>query len=78
MVKDIQAHLRHTKADTAANEYMLELPESVKRIVGEVYTEPMLCACVATMLTKGGESQESFERLPQKAANASEQVTVNI
>jgi integrase len=67
-VKDIQAHLRHTKADTTANEYMLELPESVKRMVGEVYA----------MLTKGGESQESFERLPQKAANASEQVTVNI
>ena len=27
-VKDIQAHLRHAKADTTANEYMQELPES--------------------------------------------------
>jgi integrase len=44
-VKDIQAHLRHAKADTTANEYMQELPESVKRMVGSVYT----------MLTKGGE-----------------------
>jgi hypothetical protein len=34
-VKDIQAHLRHAKADTTANEYMQELPESVKRMVGE-------------------------------------------
>jgi integrase len=30
-VKDIQAHLRHAKADTTANEYMQELPESVKQ-----------------------------------------------
>ena len=45
-VKDIQAHLRHAKADTTANEYMQVLPESVKRMVGEVYA----------MLTKGGES----------------------
>src|SRR5260370_9427643 len=43
-VKDIQAHLRHAKADTTANEYMQELPESVKRMVGEVYA----------MLTKEG------------------------
>src|SRR5258708_33104615 len=42
--KDIQAHLRHAKADTTANEYMQELPESVKRMVGEVYA----------MLTKEG------------------------
>ena len=67
-VKDIQAHLRHAKADTTANEYMQELPESVKRMVGEVYA----------MLMKGGESEERFERLPQKAANASEQVAVSI
>jgi len=33
-VKDIQAHLRHAKADTTANEYMQELPESVKQMVG--------------------------------------------
>jgi integrase len=36
-VKDIQAHLRHAKADTTANEYMQELPESVKKMVGSVY-----------------------------------------
>ncbi len=36
-VKDIQAHLRHAKADTTANEYMQELPESVQQMVGSVY-----------------------------------------
>jgi integrase len=36
-VKDIQAHLRHSRADTTANEYMQELPESVKEMVGSVY-----------------------------------------
>ena len=36
-VKDIQAHLRHAKADTTANEYMQELPEGVKQMVGSVY-----------------------------------------
>ena len=67
-VKDIQAHLRHAKADTTANEYMQELPESVKKMVGSVYT----------MLMKGGESQESLKRLPQKAANSCEEVAVSI
>ena len=67
-VKDIQAHLQHAKADTTANEYMQELPESVKRMVGEVYA----------MLTKGGESQESLQHLPQKAANSSEGLAVSI
>jgi integrase len=43
-VKDIQAHLRHAKGDTTANEYMQELPESVKRMIGEV----------SALLTKGG------------------------
>ena len=38
-VKDIQAHLRHTKADTTANEYMQALPESVKQMVDSVYEE---------------------------------------
>ena len=39
-VKDIQAHLRHSKADTTANEYMAqELPESVKQMVDSVYGE---------------------------------------
>jgi integrase len=68
LVKDIQAHLRHAKANTTANEYMQELPESVKRMVGEVYA----------MLTKGGESQEGLQHLPQKAANSSEELAVSI
>src|ERR1017187_8059624 len=38
-VKDIQAHLRHAKADTTANEYMQELPESVRQMVDSVYGE---------------------------------------
>jgi integrase len=38
-VKDIQAHLRHAKADTTANEYMQELPESVKQMVDSLYEE---------------------------------------
>jgi integrase len=65
-VKDIQTHLRHAKADTTANEYMQELPESVKRMVGSVYE----------MLMKGGEAQESLKRLPQHATNSCEEVTV--
>ena len=40
-VKDIQAHLRHSKADTTANEYMQELPESVGRMVESMYEESM-------------------------------------
>jgi integrase len=36
-VKDIQSHLRHSRADTTANEYMQELPESVPQMVGTVY-----------------------------------------
>lgn len=46
-VKDIQAHLRHAKADTTANEYMQELPESVVQMVGAVYE----------MLRKGGAAK---------------------
>ena len=67
-VKDIQAHLRHAKADTTANEYMQELPESVRKMVGEVYA----------MLTKGGESQESLKHLPQKATNSCEELAVSV
>lgn len=37
-VKDIQAHLRHSKADTTANEYMQELPGSLKQMVGSVFS----------------------------------------
>jgi integrase len=66
-VKDIQAHLRHAKADTTANEYMQELPESVKKMAGSVYA----------MLMKEGESQESLKRLPQNATNPCEEVTVS-
>ena len=40
-VKDIQSHLRHSKADTTANEYMQELPESVGRMVESMYEELM-------------------------------------
>ena len=40
-VKDIQAHLRHSKADTTAKEYMQELPESVGRMVESMYEELM-------------------------------------
>ena len=36
-MKDIQSHLRHSRADTTANEYMQELPESVQQMVGTVY-----------------------------------------
>jgi len=46
-VKDIQAHLRHSRADTTANEYMQELPDSVKEMVGSVYD----------LLTKSEQSQ---------------------
>ena len=58
-VKDIQAHLRHAKADTTANEYMQALPESVREMVGSVYQ----------MLAKGGESKKPFEEMPQNATN---------
>jgi len=40
-VKDIQAHLRRSKADTTANAYMQELPESVGRMVESMYEELM-------------------------------------
>ncbi|WP_433970435.1 hypothetical protein [Tunturiibacter gelidiferens] len=46
-VKDIQAHLRHAKADTTANEYMQALPESVQGMVGSMYL----------MLEKGEEEK---------------------
>jgi integrase len=60
-VKDIQAHLRHSRPDTTANEYMQELPESVQKMVGSVYA----------MLMKGGEEKPSFSNLPQNATNFS-------
>jgi hypothetical protein len=66
-VKDIQAHLRHAKADTTANEYMQELPESVKKMVGSVYT----------MLQKGGEVQQVSSDLLPKTTNASDGLAVS-
>ncbi|MGA8938119.1 MAG: hypothetical protein WB439_03035 [Acidobacteriaceae bacterium] len=30
LVKDIQSHLRHSRADMTANEYMQKLPDSVQ------------------------------------------------
>jgi integrase len=66
-VKDIQAHLRHAKADTTANEYMQELPESVQQMVGSVYL----------MLAKGGKDKEDPEHLLPKATNAREEQLVS-
>jgi hypothetical protein len=66
-VKDIQAHLRHAKADTTANEYMQELPESVKRMVASVYA----------MLMRERQQQQVLERLPPKATNNSEGFAVS-
>jgi integrase len=68
-VKDIQAHLRHARPDTTANEYMQALPASVQQMVGSVYL----------MLTKGGdvtepqddEQKQPFSDLPQNATNFS-------
>jgi integrase len=65
-VKDIQAHLRHAKADTTANEYMQELPESVQQMVGSVYLR----------LAKGGEDEKGSQRLLPKATNAPEEQLV--
>ena len=56
-VKDIQAHLRHAKADTTANEYMQALPESVQGMVGSMYL----------MLEKGGEEKNDSRDLQQNA-----------
>jgi len=44
LVKDVQSHLRHSRADTTANEYMQELPESVQQMVGTVYAMLTLTA----------------------------------
>lgn len=66
-VKDIQAHLRHARPDTTANEYMQALPASVQQMVGSVYL----------MLMKGGEEKQSFTDLPQNATNFSAAVSVS-
>ena len=66
-VKDIQAHLRHSRPDTTAHEYMQALPESVQAMVGSVYE----------MLMKGGEGKTSFSNLPQNATNFSDEASVS-
>jgi integrase len=66
-VKDIQAHLRHSRPDTTAHEYMQALPESVQAMVGSVYLR----------LTKGGEKKQSSEDLPQNATSESEKALVS-
>jgi integrase len=48
-VKDVQSHLRHSRADTTANEYMQEHPESVQDMVGTVYA----------MLTSAATNQQA-------------------
>ena len=63
-VKDIQEHLRHSRADTTANEYMQALPESVQEMVGSVYP----------MLAKEKEDKTPITNLPQNATNVSEEV----
>lgn len=68
-VKDIQAHLRHARPDTTANEYMQALPASVQQMVGSVYL----------MLAKGGNEtlphkdmkEQTCADLPQNATNFS-------
>jgi integrase len=47
-IKDIQAHLRHTRSDTSANEYVQELAESVQMMVESVYKQ----------LNKGGQKNK--------------------
>lgn len=60
-VKDIQAHLRHAKADTTANEYMQELPESVGRIVESMYEELMHNQAAASADLPPNATQRGWE-----------------
>ncbi len=39
-VKDIQAHLRHSRANTTANEYVQEFPRNVHHVVGTICAIP--------------------------------------
>ena len=74
-VKDIQAHLRHARADTTANEYMQELPESEVEMVGAVYE----------MLMKGGptearrevRSEAEVAHLLPNATNSSKSISLS-
>ncbi len=60
-VKDIEALLCHSGADTTANEYMQALPESVQEVVGSVYL----------MLARRKEEKRPTTKLPQKATKSS-------
>ncbi len=66
-VKDVQAHLRHAKADTTANVYMQELPESVKQMVGSVYA----------LLSTDRPVRNGSERLLPNATNPSDETFVS-
>jgi len=59
--------LKHAKADTTANEYMQELPESVKTMVGSVYA----------MIKKGGNSEQDFGDLLPNATKSSGAISVS-
>jgi integrase len=74
-VKDIQAHLRHARPDTTANEYMQALPASVQQMVGSVYL--MLTKGEEEKQLKEEEEKQSFSDLPQNATNFSEPVSVS-
>ena len=67
-VKDIQAHLRHSRADTTANEYMQELPDSVKQMVDSVYG----------LLTKSEQSQPDAGNLLAAKVGDSQQEPANL
>ena len=80
-VKDIQAHLRHAKADTTANEYMQELPDSVKQMVDSVYGElsrtEARCGLrlFATKCYQTGKSDGGKRQFATKCYQAEEGVT---
>jgi hypothetical protein len=70
-VKDVQAHLRHSRADTTANEYMQELPERVGGRVESMYEQLMDGYTAAADLLPnatnkdggmGGEARQRFEK----------------
>jgi hypothetical protein len=63
-VKDVRSHLRHSRADTTANEYMQELPESVQQMVGTVHA-------MLTSTAKRSSRQDRFEPVLNGAVDAS-------
>jgi integrase len=63
-VKDIQAHLRHSRPDTTAHKYMQELPECVRSMVGSMYA----------MLMKGGEGN----RIPTICHKTPQMLALNL